>query len=140
QLGIARAPAPEPEGIREIAARLIHAENPFVIVSRSGRDPASFQPLVTLCELLGLPVVNALSRAFNSFPLSHPLYQGACDLSAADMVLVIDSDVPWMPGPGEPGADAYVAEIGIDPVKQKVPSYEFSANIRLISDPALAIS
>lgn len=140
QLGIARPPAPEPKGIREIAARLISAENPFVIVSRSGRDPASFAPLVTLCELLGLPVVNALSRAFNSFPLSHPLYQGACDLSSADMVLVIDSDVPWMPGAGEPGPDAYVAEIGLDPIKQKVPTYEFSANMRLISDPTLAIS
>lgn len=139
QLGVARAPAPEPEGIREIAARLVRAQNPFVVVSRSGRDAATFEPLVALCELLGLPVVNALSRAFNSFPLSHALYQGSCDLSSADMVLVIDSDVPWMPGPGEPGPHAYVAEIGIDPIKQKLPSYEFAADVRLIADPRLAL-
>ncbi len=139
QLGVARAPAPDPEGIYEIARRLVQAKNPYVVVSRSGWDPGTFEPLVALCELLGLPVVNALSRAFNSFPLSHPLYQGSCDLSSADMVLVIDSDVPWMPSPGEPGSDAFVAEVGIDPIKQKVPTYEFAANIRLIADPRLAI-
>ncbi len=140
QLGVARAPAPDPDGIREIARQLVQAENPFVVVSRSGRDPATFEPLVTLCEILGLPVVSALSRAFNSFPLSHPLYQGSCDLSSADMVLVIESDVPWMPGSGEPRPHAYVADVGIDPIKQKVPTYEFTANIRLISDSRLAIA
>ncbi len=33
QLGVARPPAPDPEGTREIAERLIQATNPFVVVS-----------------------------------------------------------------------------------------------------------
>jgi acetolactate synthase-1/2/3 large subunit len=139
QLGIARAPGPDQEGVLEIARRLVEAENPFVVVAGSGRNPASVPALVALCEMLGLPVVNSISRAFLSFPFNHPLFQGSSDLSSADMVLVIDADVPWMPGPTAPGPDAYVAVVDIDPVKQKFPTYEFTANLRMISDPLLAI-
>lgn len=140
QLGIARAPAPDPDGISEIAQRLVRAENPFVVVSGSGRYPATVPALVALCEMLGLPVVNSISRAFLSFPLNHPLFQGSSDLASTDMVLVIDADVPWLPGPTAPAPSAYVAVIGLDPIKQKIPTYEFLADLRLIADPLLAIS
>lgn len=139
QLGVARAPAPDPDGVLEIARRLVEAENPFVVVSGSGRNPATVPALVTLCEMLGLPVVNSISRAFLSFPLNHPLFQGSSDLSSADMILAIDADVPWLPGPTAPGPNAYIAVVDIDPVKQKIPTYEFIANLRLIADPLLTI-
>jgi acetolactate synthase I/II/III large subunit len=140
QLGVARPPAPDPEGIREIAGRLIKARNPFVVVSGSGRNPATVRPLVDLCEMLGVPVVNSISRAFLSFPFAHPLFQGSANLDKADLVLVIDADIPWLPGPMAPGPDCYIAVIDIDPVKQKFPTFEFPANLRLIADPFLSIS
>jgi acetolactate synthase-1/2/3 large subunit len=140
QLGVPHPPAPDPEGIREIAGRLIKARNPFVVVSGSGRNPATVRPLVHLCEMLGVPVVNSISRAFLSFPFAHPLFQGSVSLSEADLVLVIDADIPWMPGPTAPGADCYVAVIDLDPAKQKFPTYEFSANLRLTADPLLSIN
>ena len=34
---------------------MVRARNPVVVVSRSGRKPASVTALVELCELLGLP-------------------------------------------------------------------------------------
>jgi acetolactate synthase I/II/III large subunit len=140
QLGVARPPAPDPDGITEIADRLIQAKNPFVVVSGSGRNPATVQVLVHLCEMLGLPVRNSISRAFLSFPFSHPLFQGSGGLDQADFVLVIDADIPWMPGPTAPGPECYVAVIDIDPVKQKFPTFEFPANLRLIADPMRAMS
>ena len=70
QLGVARPPAPDPQGIRDIVRRLVAAENPFVVVSGSGRNPATVPALVRLCEMLGLPVVNSISRAFLSFPFA----------------------------------------------------------------------
>src|SRR5262245_6469184 len=48
QLGVARPPAPDPQGIRDIAGRLVQAKNPFVVVSGSGRNPATVQALVRL--------------------------------------------------------------------------------------------
>jgi acetolactate synthase I/II/III large subunit len=140
QLGVARPPAPDPEGIREIANRLLDAKNPFVIVSGSGRNHATVRPLVQLCEMLGAPVVNSISRAFLSFPFSHPLFQGSANLSAADLVLVIDADIPWLPGPTAPGPDCYVAVIDVDPAKQNFPTFEFPANLRLTGDPLLSVN
>jgi acetolactate synthase I/II/III large subunit len=140
QLGVAHPPAPDPNGIKVLADRLLQAKNPFVVVSGSGRNPATVPALVRLCEMLGLPVINSISRAFLSFPFAHPLFQGSVSLERADFVLVIDADVPWMPGPMAPRPECYVAVIDIDPVKQKFPTFEFPANLRLIADPLLAIA
>ncbi len=90
--------------------------------------------------MLGLPVVNSISRAFLSFPFSHPLFQCSGGLDTADLVLVIDADIPWMPGPAAPGRDCYVAVIDTDPVKQQFPTFEFPANLRLTADPLRAIT
>jgi acetolactate synthase I/II/III large subunit len=47
--------------------------------------------------------------------------------------------VPWMPGRGAPGANAWIAAIDQDPVKNRFPTYEFTADIRLNGHPLLAI-
>lgn len=139
QLGIPRAPAPHPDGAREIAERLVRANAPRVVVSGSGRNPRTVPALVALCELLGLPVVHSKTRCYLSFPMDHPLMLTDPDLSGADVVLVLDADVPWIPGPTAPKAGAWVAAVALDPVKQKFATYEFTANLRLAADPALAI-
>jgi len=139
QLGIPLPPVGDPEGIRQIAQQLVKANNPFVIVSGSGRNPATVAALVELCELLALPVVDSALRAYHCFPMSHPLYQRTASLKDADAVLVLQADVPWMPGTDAPPPEAYVAVIDLDPIKARIPSYEFTANLRLIADPLQAI-
>ena len=44
-----------------------------------------------------------------------------------------------LPGPNAPGPKAYVAVVDTDPVKQKIPSYEFTADLRVTADPLLTI-
>ena len=139
QLGIARPPAPDPAGANEIAERLVRANAPRVVVSGSGRNPRAVPALVSLCELLGLPVVHSKTRSYLSFPTDHPLMLTDGDLSSADVVLVLEADVPWIPGPMAPGDHAWVAVAGLDPVKRKFPTYEFTAHLRLTADPYLAI-
>jgi acetolactate synthase I/II/III large subunit len=139
QLGLARPPAPDPVGAREIAERLVHARNPRVVVSGAGRNPEAVPALVSLCELLGLPVVHSKSRCYLSFPMDHPLMLADGDLSGADVVLVLEADVPWIPGPTAPGPQAWIAAVALDPVKRKFPTYEFTADLRLTADPLLAL-
>lgn len=134
QLCIPRPPAPPPDAIPEIARRLVEAKNPIVLVSGSGRDPASVAPLVELCELLGLPVADAGTRGYHSFPMNHALYQGTMDIRQCDFVLALETDVPWLPGANDPPANAYVAVVDLDPVKLQIPTYEFRASVRLTSD------
>lgn len=139
QLGIARPAAPDGEGIGEIARRLVAAERPYVVTSSSGRDPRTIPALVELCELLALPVVQSAQRAYQCFPLDHPLWFGPMRLDDADAVLVLDANIPWIPGPAAPPAGAYVASIDVDPVKSRTPTFEFTADLRLMSGTLPAI-
>lgn len=140
QLGITRAPAPDPDGVRELAERLVKARNPAIVVQRSGRNPKTVPALARLAELVGAPVGEAAARSYQCFPMDHPLYQSiTLDLAKADVVLVIEADVPWIPGRRSPGRDAYVAVVDIDPVKAHIGTYEFTADLRLMADTEITL-
>jgi acetolactate synthase-1/2/3 large subunit len=139
QLGIPRPVAADPAAAREIARNLIGARNPFVVVSDSGRNPATFAPLVRLCETLGLAVVNSTLRSYHCFPKNHPLFHGSASLADADAVLVLEANVPWMPGKTAPPDGAYVAVVDVDPVRGRIPTYEFPAHVRVCADALAAI-
>jgi acetolactate synthase I/II/III large subunit len=139
QLGIPRPPGPDPAAINEIARRLVRARNPMMVAGRSGRNPRTVAALVMLCELLGMPVIDALPRAYLCFPMTHPLYLGRASLKDADMVVALEADVPWMPGPSAPPESAYVAVVDVDAAKARIPTYEFTADLRMTADSFLAI-
>lgn len=139
QLGVPHAAGLDPAQAREIAQRLVAARNPFVVVSGSGRNPATVDALVELCELSALPVVNSSLPAYHCFPMNHPLYQDGESLNDADFLLVLEANIPWEPGPNAPGTDAYVAVIDVDPIRLNVPTFEYTAHLRLTGDSLLAI-
>ena len=139
QLGIPRATAPDAGAAAEIAERLVKAKNPVVVVSHSGRNPATVAPLVELAELLGLAVTDGVQRAYMSFPMRHPLAMHQSVLNEADAVLVLESEVPWVPGRNAPPASAWIASCGQDSIKLRIPTYEFTSDIRLTADPLLTI-
>jgi acetolactate synthase-1/2/3 large subunit len=139
QLGVARPAAPDPEGVRELASRLVTAENPFVVVARSGRNPATVPALVRLCELMGLPVAQSGIRSYHCFPLNHPLYMSAASLKDADVVLCLDVDIPWHLDTNPPPDSAWVAITDVEPSKRRIPTMEFTADLRLTADALLTI-
>src|SRR5205823_1498741 len=55
-------------------------------------------------------------------------------LKDCDMVLVLEGDVPWLPGPNAPPPDARIVVIDIDPIKPAIPTYEFTADLRITAD------
>ena len=134
QLGVARPAAPDTEGIRDIARRLVKAENPFVIVARSGRNPATVPALVRLCEMMALPVAQSAIRAYQCFPLNHPLYMSAASLKDADVLLCLDVDIPWLADTNPPPDSAFVAITDVEPAKRRIPTMEFTADLRLTAD------
>lgn len=139
QLGVARRAAPDADGIRELAQRLVKANNPFVLVARSGRYPQTVPALVRLAELLGLPVAHSAKRSYHCFPFNHPLFQGMASLKDADFVLALDVDVPWAIGSDAPPDDAFVAVVDVEPSKRRIPTMEFTADLRLTADALPAI-
>jgi acetolactate synthase-1/2/3 large subunit len=139
QLGIPRPAAPDGAAVQEIAEHLVAARSPVVVASHSGRNPATVAPLVELCDLLGIAVVDSGRRAYLSFPMRHPLYQSQAALTEADSVLVLDAAVPWIPGRSMPSPDAWVAVVGHDPIRLRIPTYEFTADVRVAADPLVSI-
>lgn len=126
----------------EITNALLRAAKPLVITSYSGRNPACVAELVRLCERLAIPVVEERPTHMN-FPADHPLhlgYQSGQAIAEADVILVLDCDVPWIPSSRErPGADAKVYYIDIDPLKESIPLWYIPAAGFFKADAALAL-
>ncbi len=140
QLGVPMPTAPNPRGIRAIAERLAGAKHPVAVVCNSGRNPATEPALVALCERLAIGVVYSTPRSYHSFPMNHPLHQDSSALRDADVVLAIDAGVPWIPGSADvPPVDAYVAVLENDPIRTRIPTFEFTADVRLVCDPLVGI-
>jgi acetolactate synthase-1/2/3 large subunit len=129
----ARPAPPDPAAIREAARILARAERPLIITAAAGRDPAAVPALVGLAEAGAIPVV-AFNPTYLSFPSTHPLHLGfepGPALRRADVVLVVESDVPWIPKDEAPAAGATVIQLGEDPAFVRYPIRGFPADLAL---------
>ena len=91
---------PDAAQVKEVAKRIAEATNPLIITSGVGRDPQAVGALVAFAESFAIPVVVGVGNTHLNFPTSHPLHLGFDPtpyLREADVVLVIDTDVPWLP-------------------------------------------
>src|SRR5215510_14566655 len=98
QAPAARIGAGDPDALRDVASRLVRSERPVVLPSTTGRTRRGFDALVRLAELLALPIVDRRERT--NFPTRHGLHQGfqpAPFVESADLILVLDQDVPYIP-------------------------------------------
>lgn len=137
-----RAPhpaAPDPGGLARAARILADADRPLVITGRTGARPGAVDALVQVAELLGCPVADQRDRI--SFPPRHPLYagDGGDELTRADVVLVLDSEVPWVPVHGAPPTDATVVQIDVDCVKATMPTWTYPVDLALTADTSVAL-
>ena len=133
---------PGPEAIAEVAHILARAKNPIVITKAAGRDPGSVQHLEALAELLGMPVFEAGATHVN-FPRDHSLHAGfdvGRHLSEADVILLLEVDVPWTPKRQSPGPGATVIGIGQDPLFSRYVVRGFPVDMALAGQPRLTLA
>ena len=136
----ARIGAGDPDALRDVASRLVRSERPVVLTSTTGRSRRGFAALVRLAELLALPVVERRERT--NFPTSHGLHQGFQPgpfVESADLILVLDSDVPYIPTQTKPRADAAIVQIDLDPVKERIPLWSFPLTMAVRADTSRAL-
>lgn len=134
------------DAVEAVLGDLAGARRPLVVTSYVGRKPAAVAELVRLCDRLGIGVLDSVPNYMN-FPNDNPLYQGNqwnqprqnAALAAADMVLVIDSDVPWIPAVSRPQEGAIIHHIDIDPLKEQMPLWYIGAKRLLRADAATAL-
>jgi len=131
---------PEPV-VEEIVAALAAAARPLVVTSYAGRSPGAVEALARLAERLAVAVVETSASALN-LPSDHPLHAGFAAeplLPEADVVLVVDCDVPWVPVLGRPREDARVYHVDVDPLKEDLPVWHVPARRTLRADGAHAL-
>ncbi len=127
--GVAISSSAQPVDIHvldKIAGPLIEARNPLIIAGYIGRHHESVASLVELAETLCAPVLS--SQVWMNFPTNHPLCAGIEQIlgsrkanpyiAEADVILVIDYDMPYAPGVGSPRSDAQIIHIDVDPLSQ----------------------
>jgi thiamine pyrophosphate-dependent acetolactate synthase large subunit-like protein len=127
----------------------LHASSPIIITSHIGRSKSAVPSLLSLASLLSIPVVNSCPTAVN-VPFSHPSYTGVTflapgthweGLSKADVVLILDSDLPWITKNDRPqeGVKVFIVDGG-DPLKVSIGYSHVDAQIICRAEPEVAVS
>jgi acetolactate synthase-1/2/3 large subunit len=134
-------PYPAPERLKEAAQALANAQAPLIVTQRVGANPMAVKALVELAESLAIPVVTQAGMYMN-FPNQHPLHLGYVSeplVKEADVILVIDADVPWFPATGKPSDAATIIHLGLDPFFSRYPMRGYPCDIPIVADSQVAI-
>lgn len=140
---------PDPGCLEDATRLLTQAQHPLIITTSVGRSPAAALKLVQLAEQCAIPVVINKSRYMN-FPTENKLHLGfdphpffhenvAMFEQGADVILVIDSDVPWYPSQASPKESARIIQMAQDPSYSRYPIRGFPCDVPLAGDPVQSI-
>jgi acetolactate synthase-1/2/3 large subunit len=141
RINAASPTASAPDSVSQAASILAAAKKPIAIVQSLGRNPEGLEVLVELAELLAMPVVEHWHTHFN-FPQNHPLHAGydpAPYLKEADVILAIESDVPWFPKQSEPSPETRIIQVASDSLFSDYPYRGFGSDISLSGNPRLSL-
>ncbi len=104
--------------------------------SNVGRDQASYRALADFATRQNVPVVQYRPR-YLCLADDHPMHCGYDPnpfLKDADLVIVADSDVPWLPEQIDLIPGCKVVHIGLDPLFARYPIRGFQADSGLDVD------
>ena len=124
---IANSALPEQE-IEALIKHLTKAKRPLIVTSYLGKVHEAVEELIRFSEELAIPVLESVPQTMN-FPGNHPLHVGYQWnensqhplLAEADVIVVLDSDVPWIPTKNKPSSDAVIYYVDADPLKEEMP-------------------
>ncbi|MFT8244863.1 thiamine pyrophosphate-requiring protein [Roseomonas sp. BN140053] len=138
RLAPVEALGPDPRAVAAAAAALSRAERPLIVTARAGADRRVPALLSQLAARLAAPVVEYRPRHLN-LSTDDPLHGGfevSPHLATADVVLVLDCDVPWIPDTERPAPGATIIQAGEDPLQARYVSRGFPADITLRASAA----
>ncbi|HEU5334273.1 MAG TPA: thiamine pyrophosphate-requiring protein [Actinocrinis sp.] len=138
-------PAPAPDAVARIAAALAAAATPVLVTSRAGRTAEGFAAVEALADLAGLPVTGRLEGGPVNISSRHPANvagraEGAAVISAADVILVVESDVPWLPAAVTLREGVQVFHVDPDPAKASMPLWSYPVDVAVQADGPAALA
>lgn len=128
-LAAATSPSPDRAAVAQAATMLAGARNPLVIAGRG--DASGFDVLGPFADACGVPVVH-FWPARMAISSEHPMHAGF-DVSPwierADVILVLDTLVPWLPARHKLADGARVIHVGPDPAFHRIPMRSFPGEL-----------
>ncbi|GAB7359063.1 hypothetical protein MBLNU230_g5135t1 [Neophaeotheca triangularis] len=131
--------------LQSVSELLAGAKEPLLITGYSGRNHNCVNALVELADTVKNLRVLDTGGCDMCFPADHPAWLGCRygvdpAIKSADVILVLDCDVPWIPTQCKPRDDAKIVHIDVDPLKQQMPVFYINAIARYRADAETAIS
>jgi acetolactate synthase-1/2/3 large subunit len=139
--GIVQAGGIEPTRAEAIAQALMAAENPVAFAAYLGRKPHAVATLDRLARACGIRVAEFNSIDLN-IPQDSPCFAGADPLPLlehADLGLLFDCDVPFVPQYAKRANAMKWIQIDIDPLKADFPMWGFPTDMRIQGDCAIVL-
>ncbi|KAI0444983.1 thiamine pyrophosphate enzyme [Xylaria telfairii] len=133
-----------PKASKSIAEALLGAEKPLIVTGYSGRNHKVPGALVDLANIVkGLRVLDT-GGSDMCFPASHPgwvglRYSSDGSIGEADVILILNCDVPWIPTQCKPKDGTKIFHIDVDPLKNMMPVAYVSAQHRYRADGLISV-
>jgi len=130
-----------PDALTDLHQALVQARRPLVITSYLGRDTQAVDRLADLSDRIGFGVCEVNPQYVN-FPGDHPHHLGYRRntlIDEADLILMIDVDVPWIVSKVKPSHSTKLFHVDADPLKQDLGFWHFPAQHRYQADSALML-
>ncbi|HEY1312011.1 MAG TPA: thiamine pyrophosphate-requiring protein [Pseudolabrys sp.] len=130
---------PDPKAIATLAEWIVAAERPLIIAATLPADAVA--ALAHLAERCAIPVVTHNPRTV-CMPSSHAMHFGfepGALLADADLVISLESDVPWIPHLQHPPGGCRVAHIGEEPLYVRYPMRSFPSDLSVQAGPLNAL-
>jgi acetolactate synthase I/II/III large subunit len=143
----ARYGAVQASGIEEaralaIATKLMNAKSPLVVTSYLGRKVEAVEALQDLASLCGIRVFE-FSPTYLNISRTNPCFGGfdaTQALATADIGLLLDVDVPWLPKFTHESVDTHWVHIDVDAIKKDFPMWGFASHDRIQADCATVLA
>lgn len=126
----------DPNTIRQLAERLLAADNPLLITAYAGRNPHTPALLDELARLAGIRVCE-FNTVYLNIPRESPCFAGYQPdpfVKETDVGLMVDVDVPWIPKVVQERPDSWWAQIDVDASKRDMPMWSFPTHLRVEGD------
>ncbi|MGU3498768.1 thiamine pyrophosphate-requiring protein [Mycobacterium sp. C31M] len=146
---VARTPIPatvqpDPDAIEELAERIAAAEFPVIVATANGVEQESVELLGECATRFGIGIADPWARYLN-VAYNHPHRVANMDVATtvferADVIVFLESDVPWMETHTPPPADTYIAQVGVDPLYATYPIRSHRSDLNISATPAAFLS
>ena len=139
--GSVKAGGIEPARANEVAEALMAAENPIALTAYLGRNADAVAVLERLALACGIrvaefnPVTVNISQDSACFAGGDP----SALVANADLGLLIDTDVPFVPQSVKAADAMRWIQIDIDPLKADIPMWGFATDLRVQGDSAVVL-